>query len=81
MSKNISINYLILIIVIVVFDCHGSAIRENNTSASSLSLHVGNEKYSILDTKESVMALKGSYVFRSNDQTGYVYISKWELIK
>jgi len=41
------------------------------------SRHVANEKY-IIDTKESVVAWKGSSV--EGAQTGYVNISKGELI-
>jgi hypothetical protein len=56
--------YYILIIAPFFFGCRGPVKEENknNASASSLSLHVGNEKYIIIDTKESVVAWKSSSV-------------------
>jgi len=62
------------------FGCSGLVTKENknNVSASSLSLHVGNEKYFIIDTKETVVAWTGSLVHGKS--TGYVYISKGELM-
>ena len=80
MNNKLSITYLILIIAPVFFGCHGPVTAENksNASASSISLHVGNEKYIRIDTKESVVAWKGSSV--EGAHTGYVYISKGELM-
>ena len=80
MNNKPSITYLILIIVPLFFGCGGPVTKENknNVSASSLSLHVGNEKYFIIDTKETVVAWTGSTVHGGN--TGYVYISKGELM-
>ena len=80
MNNKISLSYLILIIAPLFFGCRGPIKEENknNASASSLSLHVGNEKYIIIDTKESVVAWKGSSV--EGAHTGYVYISKGELM-
>ena len=43
-----------------------------------MSLHVGNEKYFIIDTKETVVAWTVSSVHGGH--TGYVYISKGELM-
>lgn len=82
MNKNLSINYLILIIAPFFFGCHGAVTAENKNSApaSSLSLHVGNEKYIVIDTKESVVTWKGSSLIGSNSHTGYVSISKGELM-
>jgi polyisoprenoid-binding protein YceI len=79
MNKKLSTAYLILIIAPLFFGCGGPAKEENknNASASSLALHVGDEKY-IIDTKESVVAWKGSSV--EGAHTGYVYISKGELM-
>jgi polyisoprenoid-binding protein YceI len=71
---------LILIIAPLFFGCGGPVTKENknNVSASSLSLHVGNEKYFMIDTKETVVTWKGSSV--EGAHTGYVYISKGELM-
>ena len=51
---------------------------KNNTLARSISLHVGDEKYVVIDTKESVVSWKGSNTF--GPHTGYVYISKGKLM-
>ncbi|MES2417068.1 MAG: YceI family protein [Bacteroidota bacterium] len=82
MNNKLSITYLILIIVPLFFGCRGpvTAENKNNALASSLSLHVGNEKYIIIDTKESVVTWKGSSLIGANSHTGYVYISKGELM-
>ena len=80
MNKKLLTGYLILIIAPLFFGCGGPVTKENknNASASSLSLHVGNEKYFIIDTKETVVAWTGSLVHGKS--TGYVYISKGELM-
>jgi len=80
MNKKLLTGYLILIIAPLFFGCGGPVTKgnKNNVSASSLSLHVGNEKYFIIDTKETVVAWKGSSV--EGAHTGYVYISKGELM-
>ncbi|QOG03662.1 YceI family protein [Flavobacterium sp. MDT1-60] len=82
MNNKLTINYLILIIAFSFFGCRGPVKEENknNASASSLSLHVENEKYVVIDTKESTVTWKGSNLIGSNSHTGYVYISKGELI-
>lgn len=49
-----------------------------NTSASSITLPVGNKKYFVIDTKESVVTWKGSSI--EGAQAGYAYISKGELM-
>jgi hypothetical protein len=57
MNNKISVTYLVLIIAPLFFGCSG-AVKEknkNNESASSISLHVGNEKYFAIDTRESVV--------------------------
>jgi polyisoprenoid-binding protein YceI len=80
MNNKISITYLILIISPLFFRCGGLVAGENKNNASpgSLSLHVANEKYFIIDTKESVVAWTGSSVKGKHE--GYVYISKGELM-
>jgi hypothetical protein len=80
MNNKLPIAYFILIIVTFFFGCRGPVKDENknNASASSLSLHVGNEKYFIIDTKESVVAWTGSSVKGKHE--GYAYISKGELM-
>lgn len=80
MNNKISIPYLILIIAPYFFGCSGPVTGENknNASASSLSLHVGDDKYFIIDKKESVLAWKGWGV--GGGYTGNVYISKGELM-
>jgi polyisoprenoid-binding protein YceI len=82
MNNKLSINYLILIIVPLFFGCRGPVKEENknNASASTFSLHVGSEKYVIIDTKESVVIWKGSSLIGSNSHTGYIYISQGELL-
>jgi polyisoprenoid-binding protein YceI len=80
MSNMISLSYVILITAPLFFGCNGSPQEENknNESANSISLHFGNEKYYIIDTKESVVAWTGSSV--KGAHIGYVYISKGELM-
>lgn len=80
MNNKILHSYLILIIAPLIFGCGGPVTGENknNASASSISLHVGNEKYFIIDTKETVVAWTSSLVHGKS--TGYVYISKGELM-
>jgi len=80
MNNKLSITHLILIIAPLFFGCGESVKKENknNVSASALSLHVGDEKYVVIDTKESAVTWKGSSV--EGAHTGYVYISKGELM-
>lgn len=82
MNKKLSINYLILIITPFIFSCREPIKEENkkNTLASSVSLHIRNEKYFIIDSKESTVTWKGSNLIGSNSHSGYIYISKGELI-
>jgi len=81
MNNKLSITYLILIIAPLFIGCGNEKDgNKNNASASSLSLHVGNEKYFMIDTKESVVTWKGSSLNGLNTQTGYIYISKGELM-
>lgn len=80
MNNKLLITYLILIIAPLFFSCGGPVKQENknNASANSLSLHNENEKYVVIDTKESVVTWEGSNTFGSH--TGYVSISKGELM-
>ncbi|HTK18459.1 MAG TPA: YceI family protein [Mucilaginibacter sp.] len=79
MKSKKTFSCLILIISPFFFGCEPlPGQNKNNASASSISLHVGNEKYFIIDTKESVVAWKGSSV--EGVHTGYVDISKGELM-
>ncbi|KAA2239796.1 YceI family protein [Chitinophaga agrisoli] len=80
MNNKLSSAYLILIIAHLFSGCGGPATGENkkSASASSLSLHAGDERYFIIDTKESVVTWKGSSA--KGAHTGYVYISKGELM-
>jgi polyisoprenoid-binding protein YceI len=82
MNNKHSISYLILIIVPFFFGCRGTVKEENknNALASAVSLHTGNEKYVVIDTKESVVTWRGYNLNGLNTQTGYVYISKGELM-
>lgn len=78
--KKLSTTYLILIIAHFFFGCGGPEKgKSENAPISSLSLHVGNDKYMMIDPKESVVAWKGSSLNGLNSQTGYVYLSKGEL--
>lgn len=80
MNNKLSIAYLILVISPLVFGCGGSVTGNNKNIASPgpLSMHVGDEKYFMIDTKESVVKWKGSNSFGSH--AGYVSISKGELM-
>lgn len=81
MDNKLPNNYLILMIIPIFFSCSGSVKKENKTTATAslLALHVGNEKYFKIDTKESVVVWKGASLMGSNSHTGYIYISKGEL--
>ncbi len=80
MNNKISVTYLILIIIPLLFSCGGPVKEENKNKASadSLSLHAGDEKYIKIDTKETVVTWKGSSPMGAH--TGYVYVSKGELL-
>ena len=83
MNDKRSLAYLILVIAPLFSACRGPVKEENksNASASSISLHVGNDKYIMIDTKESVLTWEGSMVFGFEEEhIGYVYISKGELM-
>lgn len=80
MNNKLSLIYLILIIAPLVFGCSGPVTggNKNDPSVSSLSLHIGDEKYFIIDTKESIIAWTGSGFHGKHE--GYAYISKGELM-
>ena len=80
MNNKLSISYLILIITPLFFGCGGSVKEKNknNAPANYITLHVGDEKYIKIDTKETVVAWKGSSI--KGAHTGYVYISQGELM-
>jgi hypothetical protein len=80
MNNKLSLTYLILIIAPLFFSCGGPVKEKNKNNAppGSISLHVGDEKYFIIDTKESVIAWTGSSAH--GKQKGYAYISKGELM-
>ncbi len=80
MRNSFTIRYLILVITPLFFGCRGP-VKENNreASSSSISLHIGSEKYSAIDKKQSVVTWKGSNIIGSNSHTGYVSLSKGEL--
>mgnify|MGYP001547174903 CR=1 FL=1 len=79
MNSKLYITYLILIITPYFFGCGPvTGGNKNNASPSPLSLHVGNEKYFIIDTKESVVAWTGSGFHGKHE--GYAYVSKGELM-
>lgn len=76
--NKLSITYLILSSISLVFGCQGPVKEENknNALASSVSLA---QKYSI-DTKESTVTWKGSMLIGTNSHTGFVSISKGALM-
>lgn len=82
MNNKLSITYLILITASFIFSCRGPVKDRDKKqeSASSLALHIGNEKYFIIDNKESVVAWKGASLIGSNSHNGYVNILKGELM-
>ena len=77
MNNKLPAAYLILI-ASLLFGCGGPVKEKNNASAGSLSLHVGDEKYIKIDTKETVVTWKGSSPMGSH--TGYIYVSQGELM-
>jgi polyisoprenoid-binding protein YceI len=82
MNHKLSNSYLILFIALLVFGC-GRPVNEenkNDVSAGPLSLHVGNEKYIVIDTKQSIVTWRGYNLNGLNSQTGYVHLSKGELM-
>lgn len=79
MNNKRSISYFILIVTVLIFGCLGSVKERYHALPSSLSLHIGNEKYAIIDPKESVITWKGASLAGTNSHTGYIYISKGEL--
>lgn len=82
MNSKRSITHFILIITFLCFSCR-EAVKvdtKNNASASSISFNVGDEKYAVIDKKETVVIWKGSMQIGSDSHTGFVSISKGELL-
>jgi len=83
MSNKLSLLYSILIMASVFSACRGSKAKENETSIVTNSESPGKvtyQKYAI-DKKESVITYKGSMLLASRgSHTGYVYLSKGELM-
>ena len=83
MNNKISVLNQILVISTLLLSCQVREVREskNDESASLVSLsHNTSEKY-IVDKKESVVTWKGSMLLTpANAHTGYVYISRGELM-
>lgn len=82
MKNKVSLLYSILIIASLFSACSGSKAKENETSAVATSEtpgRVAGEKY-VIDKKESVIIYKGSMLLVSNSHSGYVYLSKGELM-
>lgn len=74
--------YCISLIASMLFGC-GRTSKDKNEKAipvSTLVLHPGNDRYLPVDTKASVISWKGSSMNGLNTQTGYVYLSKGELL-
>lgn len=76
---NNKLSTFVLLIAPFFFSCGGTVKKEtkSNASATSVTLHAGDEKYAGIDTKESMVKWKGSNTFGTH--TGYVTISKGEL--
>ncbi|TDO23786.1 YceI family protein [Pedobacter duraquae] len=80
-NQKLSICSLILFIAILASSCREPQKKENKNvaQASTLSLHTGDERYLMIDSKESVIKWKGSSLNGLNAQAGYIYLSKGEL--
>ena len=81
MKNKLSINYLLLIIIPIMFSCYEPVKEDNkkNLPASSLALHVNNKKYMLIDTKASFLTWQGASLNGLNTQTGFIYTSNGEL--
>jgi polyisoprenoid-binding protein YceI len=81
-NNKLLVIYLVLISSILIGGCSSPSNKEskNNMSVSSLTLHAGDERYIAVDTKKSTIVWKGYSVAGSNSHTGYVYLSKGELL-
>lgn len=81
MKNKLSISHLTLIITLLFFGCRGPVKEDkNNASENSVSSSVKNGKQFEIDIKESIVEWKGSNSIGTNTHTGYVHISKGELI-
>jgi polyisoprenoid-binding protein YceI len=83
MLNKLSLLHLVLIIIPLLPACTEPKAKEkeNSVSASSTAVsRVTNEKY-VIDNKESSITYKGSMLLSSKgSHTGYVYLSKGELM-
>ncbi|HTF21785.1 MAG TPA: YceI family protein [Chryseolinea sp.] len=81
MNNKMSLPFFILIIASLFLAYRGPETKKNHTSAGFASLKpIGNEKYAI-DNKESVVEWNCSMVFADKGgHTGYISISKGELM-
>lgn len=81
MNNKPSINYLLLIIIPIMFSCYEPTKEANkkNLPPSSLALHVNNEKYMLIDTNASFLTWQGASLNGLNTQTGFIYTSNGEL--
>jgi polyisoprenoid-binding protein YceI len=71
--------FLVTLIAVVLSACRGPEAKDASTSSANIDSKEG-EKYSI-DKKESVVTYKGSKAILSmGTHTGYVYLSKGELL-
>ncbi|MEE1944731.1 YceI family protein [Pedobacter sp. KR3-3] len=82
MNNKLPIAYLTFMIIPLAFGCRGPVKGKDKNSAatSSLSLHVGDERYIAIDTKESAVIWQGASLGGVNPHKGYVYLSKGELM-
>ncbi|SIO00138.1 YceI family protein [Chitinophaga niabensis] len=78
MNNKLSNIYLILMIPSLFFGCRGRVKEENKNNASASSVSSG-QKY-LIDKKESIVTWKGAMLASAEEHTGYVHISKGELV-
>lgn len=76
MKNKLSIRHLVLLIIPMFIGCGKSVKGENNAQAGTIT---GGKSYAI-DTKASSIMWKGSMLVGANSHTGYVTISKGELV-
>lgn len=81
MNNKLSTIYSFLIVITVFIACSEPAKKNDktNTTANYFFSPGANEKYSTVDTKQSVITWKGSMLMGANSHTGYVYLSKGKL--
>lgn len=79
MNKKLS--YLVLICALLFFGCGRSSSKQETQGSTQnpISLHSGDKNYIAVDAKQSVVQYKGSKLI-GDSHSGYVYISKGELL-